>query len=176
MSGPIAFRFTDDDLREEFDEYRKNHPDDPKNSEAARELIDAGLSARHRDVYDNIGADEELRDRVAALRNVEETDEKVVRRLLRVGVQNAGDDGPTSARVRLLHGLGGVAVAALPAIAAVGGALVGGVLGAVALAVVAVVVWGVVFAYADALAAAIGNFQSWAVDVLDEEAARNTRR
>jgi hypothetical protein len=104
MSGPIAFRFDDEEVEAEYDEYRESLEGDPSKSDVARELIDAGLAARHRDVYDHVGADEELREAVEDARNVEETDAEAIRRLLREGT-DASQDGTRTARDRAVSAL-----------------------------------------------------------------------
>jgi hypothetical protein len=167
MSGPIAFRFDDDEVEAEYDEYRESLEGDPSKSDVARELIDAGLAARHRDVFDHVGTDEELREAVEEARNVEETDAEAIRRLLRIGVVAAG---PTerSPRDRLLTAVGGVGIAGVTALTFWYAGPVG--------AALAVVLWGVIFAFGDLVADAVGRFESWAVDALTDEADRNRSR
>jgi hypothetical protein len=140
MSGPIAFRFDDEEVEAEYDEYRESLEGDPSKSDVARELIDAGLAAEHRDVYDHVGADEELREAVEDARHVEETDAEAIRRLLRKGI-DASRDEPRTVRGRAANALvvaivTGV-VAGAYAFAGLGGA------------VVAVLAWAALVAFDD---------------------------
>jgi predicted anti-sigma-YlaC factor YlaD len=116
MSGPIAFRFNDEDVEAEYQQYRDSLDGDPSKSDVARELIDAGLAARHRDVYDHVGADEELRETVKEARNVEETDAEAIRRLLRKGI-DASRNKPDTRRERAANA---VVVATLGAVGGIG--------------------------------------------------------
>jgi len=111
MSGPIAFRFDDEKVEAEYQQYRDSLEGDPSKSDVARELIDAGLAARHRDVYDHVGADEELREAVEEARNVEETDAEAIRRLLREGTDATAD---RSLRYRIEEAVGLGLVSAFP--------------------------------------------------------------
>jgi len=170
MSGPIAFRFDDEKVEAEYQQYRDSLEGDPSKSDVARELIDAGLAARHRDVYDHVGADEELREAVEEARNVEETDAEAIRRLLREGT-DASQDGPRTAGDRAVNAL-------------VVGIVTGVVAGAYAFAgpagaVVAVLAWASLVAFDDVFVRAIArlvDFLGAAENISDElEAAREER-
>lgn len=139
MSGPIAFRFDDEEVEAEYQQYRDSLEGDPSKSDVARELIDAGLAARHRDVYDHVGADEELREAVEEARNVEETDGEAIRRLIRRGLE-VEEPGATR-RERVVEGV------TLGAIS--GGPLALSQLGALDLGVLLIVLMAVLVTFED---------------------------
>jgi hypothetical protein len=170
MSGPIAFRFNDEEVEAEYNQYRESLEGDPSKSDVARELIDAGLAARHRDTYDHVGADEELREAVEDARHVEESDAEAIRRLLREGTDGERDAPRTPSDraanalvVAIVTGVGALAYA----FAGPGGAAVG------------ILAWGSLLAFDDVFVRAIArlvDFLDAAEDISDElEAAREER-
>jgi hypothetical protein len=156
----------EDDLEERYEAAEEAAPEENK-SAFLRSVVADGLDAKDRDVLDAIDASEELRAAVEARREEGEPLDDAARRLLRVGVA-AAEPTKRSPRDRLLTAVGGIGIAGVTAAAFWYAGPVG--------AVLAVVLWGLVFAFGDLVGAAVGRFESWAVDVLEEEAARNRPR
>jgi len=161
-------------LVDRYEEAEEAAPEENK-SAFLRSLIVDGLDAKDRDVLDAIGVSDELREAVERRRKDGESLDDASRRLLRASVAEARPTRRTR-RDRLITGLGGAGVAAVPIALVALGLVVGGVLGGVLAALFAIALSVVAFAFGDLVGDAVGRFQAWAADVLEEEAARNRSR